>query len=278
MQDRAPHQGLDEGRANLLREERQDTIAILTLTRSDARNSLSLEMIGALQAAVDRLSTDRTVSAVVLAATGPAFCAGHDLKELAAHRTDDDRGRAFYRLTMDRCAALMTSILRAPKPFIAAVEGVATAAGCQLVATCDLAVAGAAARFATPGVNIGLFCSTPMVALSRNVPRKRAMEMLLLGELIDAQSAADYGLVNRVVAEGAAQDGAIEVARAIAGKSPAIVAIGKEAFYAQLELPISDAYAYAADVMVRNMMHRDAEEGIGAFIEKRPPDWKGDGS
>jgi enoyl-CoA hydratase/carnithine racemase len=276
MQDRAPQRDKKEGRAAVLREERRGAVAILTLARPDARNSLNLELLAALQAAVDRLSTDRDVSAVVLAAIGPAFSAGHDLKELAAHRADDDRGRAFYRLTMDRCAAVMTSILRAPKPFIAAVEGVATAAGCQLVATCDLAVAGAAARFATPGVNIGLFCSTPMVALSRNVPRKRAMEMLLLGELIDAQSAADYGLVNRVVAEGAALDAALETARAIAEKSPAVVAIGKEAFYAQLELPISDAYAYASEVMVRNMMLRDAEEGIGAFIEKRPPDWKGD--
>ena len=276
MQDRASQQGRDESHAQLLREERRDAVAILTLTRSHARNSLSLDMLAALQAAIDRLSVDRGVSAVVIAAAGPAFSAGHDLKELAAHRTDEDRGRAFYRLTMDRCAAVMTSILRAPKPFIAAVEGVATAAGCQLVATCDLAVAGAAARFATPGVNIGLFCSTPMVALSRNVPRKRAMEMLLLGEMIDAQSAADYGLVNRVVAEGAALDAAIDVARTIAAKSPAVVAIGKEAFYAQLELPVADAYAYASEVMVRNMMHRDAEEGIGAFIEKRPPDWKGD--
>ena len=276
MQDRAPQQGTDKGRAALLREERRDAIVILTLTRPDARNSLSLDLLAALQAAIDRLSTDRGVSAVVLAATGPAFCAGHDLKELAAHRADDDRGRAFYARTMERCAAVMTSILRSPKPFIAAVEGVATAAGCQLVATCDLAVAGAAARFATPGVNIGLFCSTPMVALSRNVPRKRAMEMLLLGELIDAQSAADYGLVNRIVAEGGALDAALDVARMIAEKSPAIVAIGKEAFYAQLELPVTDAYAYASEVMVRNMMHRDAEEGIGAFIEKRPPDWKGD--
>ncbi|MEO8650988.1 MAG: enoyl-CoA hydratase [Hyphomicrobiaceae bacterium] len=276
MQDRAPQQSKHEAHAAMLREERRGAIAILTLARPDARNSLSLDLLAALQTVIDRLSTDRDVSAVVLAATGPAFCAGHDLKELAAHRADADRGRAFYRLTMDRCAAVMTSILRAPKPFIAAVEGVATAAGCQLVATCDLAVAGAAARFATPGVNIGLFCSTPMVALSRNVPRKRAMEMLLLGELIDAQSAADYGLVNRVVAEGAALDAALGVARTIAEKSPAIVAIGKEAFYAQLELPVTDAYAYASDVMVRNMMHRDAEEGIGAFIEKRPPDWKGD--
>jgi enoyl-CoA hydratase/carnithine racemase len=276
MQDRASHQGKGEGRLAVLREERRGAVAILTLTRPDARNSLNLELLASLQAAVDRLSADRDVSAVVLAATGSAFSAGHDLKELAAHRTDEDRGRAFYRLTMERCAALMTSILRSPKPFIAAVEGVATAAGCQLVATCDLAVAGGAARFATPGVNIGLFCSTPMVALSRNVPRKRAMEMLLLGEMIDAQCAADHGLVNRVVAEGAALDTALELGRAIAEKSPAIVAIGKEAFYGQLELPVTDAYAYASEVMVRNMMHRDAEEGIGAFIEKRPPDWKGD--
>jgi enoyl-CoA hydratase/carnithine racemase len=276
MQDRASQQGRDESHAQLLREERRDAVAILTLTRPHARNSLSLDMLAALQVAIDRLSVDRGVSAVVIAAAGPAFSAGHDLKELAAHRADEDRGRAFYRLTMDRCAAVMTSILRAPKPFIAAVEGVATAAGCQLVATCDLAGAGAPARFATPGVNIGLFCSTPMVALSRNVPRKRAMEMLLLGELIDAQSAAAYGLVNRVVAEGAALDAALDVARTIAAKSPAVVAIGKEAFYAQLELPVTHAYAYASEVMVRNMMHRDAEEGIGAFIEKRPPDWKGD--
>lgn len=276
MQDRAPEHTTDDVFSTVLREERRGAIAIVTLMRPDARNSLSLDLLAALQGAIDRLSADRGVSAVVLAATGPAFCAGHDLKELAAHRTDADRGRDFYRLTMDRCAAVMTSILRSPKPFVAAVEGVATAAGCQLVATCDLAVAGAAARFATPGVNIGLFCSTPMVALSRNVPRKRAMEMLLLGELIDAQSAADYGLVNRVVVEGAALDVALEVARTIASKSTAVVAIGKEAFYAQLELPISDAYAYASEVMVRNMMHRDAEEGIGAFIQKRPPDWKGD--
>jgi enoyl-CoA hydratase/carnithine racemase len=276
MQDRAPEHTTDDVCSTVLREERRGAIAIVTLMRPDARNSLSLDLLAALHGAIDRLSADRGVSAVVLAATGPAFCAGHDLKELAAHRTDADRGRDFYRLTMDRCAAVMTSILRSPKPYVAAVEGVATAAGCQLVATCDLAVAGAAARFATPGVNIGLFCSTPMVALSRNVPRKRAMEMLLLGEWIDAQSAADYGLVNRVVAEGAALDVALEVARSIASKSPAVVAIGKEAFYAQLELPISDAYAYASEVMVRNMMHRDAEEGIGAFIQKRPPDWKGD--
>lgn len=276
MQDGGPEQGTMKDGTSLLSEARHERIAVLTLTRSEARNSLSLEMLAVLQSAVDRLSVDRSVSAVVIAATGPAFCAGHDLKELTAHRRDADRGRAFYALTMARCAALMTSIMRSPKPFIAAVEGVATAAGCQLVATCDLAVVGAAARFATPGVDIGLFCSTPMVALTRNVPRKRAMEMLLTGEMLAAEEAAAYGLVNRVVAEGGALDGALELGRTIAAKSPATIRIGKEAFYAQIEKPVADAYAYAAEVMVRNMMHRDAEEGIGAFIAKRPPAWKGD--
>ena len=276
MQDGgSPKDTAREG-APLLSEARHDAVAVLTLTRPEARNSLSLDMLLALQSAIDRLSGERDVSAVVLAATGPAFCAGHDLKELTAHRRDEDRGRAFYALTMTRCAGVMTSIMRSPKPFIAAVEGVATAAGCQLVATCDLAVAGEAAKFATPGVDIGLFCSTPMVALSRNVPRKRAMEMLLLGEMLGAKEAADYGLVNRVVAAGEALDAAIALGRVIASKSPATVRIGKEAFYAQVEKPIADAYTYASDVMVRNMMHRDAEEGIGAFIDKRPPAWKGD--
>lgn len=276
MQDRTPPQGTPQGDTSFLLEARHGAVAVLTLARPAARNSLSLDMLAALQAAIDRLSTDRDVSAVVLAAAGPAFCAGHDLKELIAHRADADGGRAFYEVTMNRCATVMTSILRSPKPFIAAVEGVATAAGCQLVATCDLAIAGDGAKFATPGVNIGLFCSTPMVALSRNVSRKRAMEMLLLGEQLDARAAADYGLVNRVVPVGGALDAALDMARAIASKSPATVAIGKEAFYAQVEMPVAEAYAFASDVMVRNMMHRDAEEGIGAFIEKRPPDWKGD--
>ncbi|MBN9264777.1 MAG: enoyl-CoA hydratase [Hyphomicrobium sp.] len=276
MQDGGQQQTTTKDGASFLSEARHDAVAVLTLTRPEARNSLSLDMLAALQSAIDRLSGERGVSAVVLAATGPAFCAGHDLKELTAHRSDADGGRGFYALTMMRCAAVMTSIMRSPKPFIAAVEGVATAAGCQLVATCDLAVAGAAARFATPGVDIGLFCSTPMVALTRNVPRKRAMEMLLLGEMIGAREAADYGLVNRVVAEGGALDGALALGRTIASKSPATIRIGKEAYYAQIEKPVAEAYAYASDVMVRNMMHRDAEEGIGAFIEKRPPAWKGD--
>jgi enoyl-CoA hydratase/carnithine racemase len=275
MQDGGAPQVTKDG-TSFVSEARHDAVAVLTFMRSEARNSLSLDMLAALQSAIDRLSGEREVSAVVLAATGPAFCAGHDLKELTAHRRDEDGGRGFYALTMMRCASVMTSIMRSPKPFIAAVEGVATAAGCQLVATCDLAVAGAAAKFATPGVDIGLFCSTPMVALSRNVPRKRAMEMLLLGEMLGAKEAADYGLVNRVVAEGEALGAAIELGRVIASKSPATIRIGKEAFYAQIEKPVADAYAYASEVMVRNMMHRDAEEGIGAFIDKRPPSWKGD--
>jgi enoyl-CoA hydratase/carnithine racemase len=276
MQDGGSQQRSMKDGASHLSEARHDAVVVLTLTRPEARNSLSLEMLAALQSAIDRLSGDRDVKVVVIAATGPAFCAGHDLKELTAHRKDADGGRAFYALTMERCASLMMSIMRSPKPFIAAVEGVATAAGCQLVATCDLAVAGAAARFATPGVDIGLFCSTPMVALTRNVPRKRAMEMLLTGEMLGAAEAANYSLVNRIAAEGAALEAALELGRTIASKSPATIRIGKEVFYAQIEMPIADAYAYASEVMVRNMMHRDAEEGIGAFIEKRPPGWKGD--
>lgn len=258
-----------------IRVERRDALAVLTLDRPAARNSLSLATIGALQAAIDRLSIDLEIRAVVIAANGPAFCAGHDLKELAARRDDGDGGRGFYAEIMDRCATMMTAIVESPKPFIAAVEGVATAAGCQLVATCDLAVAGADARFATPGVNIGLFCSTPMVALSRNIPRKRAMEMLLTGELLDAAGAADYGLVNRVVPAGEALAQAIGLGQLIASKSAATVAIGKRAFYDQLELGLRDAYRMAGEVMVENMMYRDAAEGIGAFIEKRVPEWKG---
>lgn len=250
-------------------------IAVLTLNRPAPRNSLSLAMIDALTRAIADLSGDRAVHAVVMAANGPAFCAGHDLKELTAARAQDDRGRAFFKLTMDRCAAMMQAIMASPKPFIAAVHGTATAAGCQLVATCDLAVASEAATFATPGVNIGLFCSTPMVALSRNVSRKQAMEMLLLGEMLPAREAKEFGLVNRVVPADRVMDEALAMARAVASKSPLTVAIGKAAFYAQAEMPVADAYAYTATVMVENMMARDAAEGIGAFIDKRPPEWTG---
>jgi enoyl-CoA hydratase/carnithine racemase len=259
----------------VLLEERRGAVALLTLNRPAQRNSLSEALILALQEAVDRLSAASDVAAVVIASQGPAFSSGHDLKEMTARRTDPDGGRAYFAHLMDLCARMMLAITRSPKPFIAAIEGVASAAGCQLVATCDLAVAGSAARFTTPGVNIGLFCSTPMVALSRNVPRKRAMEILLLGEMLEAEAAADYGLVNRVVPAGEALAGALAMAQKIASKSSATVAIGKEAFYRQIEMPVAEAYAEAASVMVRNMMLRDAEEGIGAFIDKRPPVWKG---
>jgi enoyl-CoA hydratase/carnithine racemase len=244
------------------------------MNRVAARNSLSLSMIDGLHAAVSELAEDSGVAAIVLAANGPVFSAGHDLKELSAHRTDSDKGLAFFESTMERCSGMMQAIVACPKPVIAAVQGTATAAGCQLVATCDLAVAAENAEFCTPGVNIGLFCSTPMVALSRNVTRKRAMEMLLLGEMLPASAAAEYGLVNRVVPQDELMDAAISLAGKIAKKPPAIVAMGKAAFYTQAELPLSEAYAYATKVMVENMMTRDAEEGIGAFLQKRKPKWK----
>ncbi len=250
-------------------------VAVLTMNRAASRNSLSLAMIEAVNISVVELGKDTAVAAIVLAADGPVFCAGHDLKELTAHRADSDGGRAFFADTMTRCSAMMQAIVACPKPVIAAVQGTATAAGCQLVATCDLAVAADTAKFCTPGVNIGLFCSTPMVALSRNVGRKRAMEMLLLGEMLSAADAADYGLVNRVVPQQRVLPEALALAGKIAEKSPATVAIGKAAFYAQAEMPLREAYAYASQVMTENMMARDAAEGIGAFLEKRKPEWKG---
>jgi enoyl-CoA hydratase/carnithine racemase len=253
--------------------ERHDATLILTLSRPDRRNSLSEAMLDALQKALDAAAGDASVRALVIAGKGPAFCAGHDLRELSSRRSDPDRGRAYFEMVMGKCARMMLSIVRCPKPVIAAVEGPALAAGCQMVATCDLAVAGEAASFCTPGVNIGLFCSTPMVALSRNVPRKRAMEMLLLGEMLPARSAADYGLVNRVVPAGKAMEEALGLARTIAAKPPVTLAIGKEAFYRQIEMPLGEAYDYAAGVMVKNMLHGEAAEGIGAFLEKRAPDW-----
>ncbi len=250
-------------------------VAQVALNRPAARNALSLSLIHQLHVVIKTLGQDAQVSAIVLSAEGPVFSSGHDLKELTAHRADSDGGRAFYDTTMTSCAAMMQAIVACPRPVIAAVHGTATAAGCQLVATCDLAVAAETAQFATPGVNIGLFCSTPMVALSRNVSRKRAMEMLLLGEMLSAPDAAAYGLVNRVVAPGQVLEEALAMASTIASKSKATVAIGKEAFYRQLEQPLHEAYAYAAGVMTRNMMEADAGEGICAFLEKRQPNWQG---
>jgi enoyl-CoA hydratase/carnithine racemase len=257
-----------------LRSERAGAVRILTLARPDKRNSLSEAMLSALQAAIEAADGDDSVRAVVLAAEGPVFCAGHDLKELTVRRGDADGGRAYHAEIMRRCSDMMRSIVRSPKPFIAAVQGPALAAGCQLVATCDLAVAATQATFATPGVNIGLFCSTPMVALARNVPRKRAMEMLLLGEQLAADKAAEYGLVNRVVPAARVGAEALALAELIASKPKTTVAIGKEAFYRQLEMELDQAYIYAAGVMVENMLHAEAKEGIGAFLEKRQPDWE----
>jgi len=256
-----------------LRSERVGRVQLLTLTRPERRNSLSQAMLAALQAAIEAADGDEAVRAVVLAAEGPVFSAGHDLRELTQHRSDGDGGRAYHTLIMRQCAKMMRAIVHCRKPVIAAVQGPALAAGCQLVATCDLAVAAEHASFATPGVNIGLFCSTPMVALSRNVPRKRAMEMLLLGEQLPAAQAAEYGLVNRVVAADRVLAEAMAMAELIASKPKATVAIGKEAFYRQLEMELADAYDYASGVMVENMLHAEAKEGIGAFLEKRRPDW-----
>lgn len=248
-------------------------MAVLTLCDAKRRNALSLATITALQMALDGISEDAGIRAVVIEAEGPAFSAGHDLKELTAHRGDADDGRAFFTKTFADCAAMMQAITALPQPVIAAVEGVATAAGCQLVAACDLAVAGEDAQFATPGVNIGLFCSTPMVALSRNVPRKHAMELLLTGDLTDAQEAARIGLVNRVVAQGQALATALDYGRKIAAKPASTISLGKRAFVQQLEMPLAEAYAFTTRVIVENMLHPDAAEGICAFIEKRPPGW-----
>jgi enoyl-CoA hydratase/carnithine racemase len=269
----APTRRPVQSEAVLLRET-HGSIAVLTLNRPAARNALSEEMIAALHAEIDAIAADAAVRAVVIAANGPAFSAGHDLKQLTARRIDADGGLAYFRHIMTSCSAMMQAIVQCPKPVIAAVNGIATAAGCQLVATCDLAVASAAARFATPGVDIGLFCSTPMVALSRNVARKHAMEMLLTGEIVPADKAAAMGLVNEVVAAGQERVRAIELAQLIASKSSHVIGIGKAAFYRQLELPLAAAYDDAAKVMTENMMARDAEEGICAFIEKRDPIWE----
>jgi enoyl-CoA hydratase/carnithine racemase len=254
--------------AAILFEERADGVLRVILNRPEARNALSVELMTALLAALGRVADDPLSRVVVIAGAGPAFCAGHDLRELR-----QDRRRETYQRIFALCSELMLAIVRLPKPVIAEVHGVATAAGCQLVATCDLAVAAAEARFATPGVNIGLFCSTPMVALSRAVGRKAAMEMLLTGELIDAATARSLGLVNRVVAREGLRDAVDGLARQIAGKSAFTVKIGKEAFYRQAELDLAAAYRYAAEVMTTNMLAEDAGEGIDAFLAKRAPVW-----
>ena len=255
--------------APVLREALGDGVWRLTLNRPAARNALTVGLMAALSEALGAAAEDSGCRVVIVAGNGPAFCAGHDLRELRSDPT-----RAAYERVFAQCSALMLQIVRLPKPVIAQVHGVATAAGCQLVATCDLAVAAEDARFATPGVDIGLFCSTPMVALTRSVGRKAAMEMLLTGEFVDADSARALGLVNRVVPAAELAAATTALARRIAGKSALTVAIGKAAFYRQAELGLADAYRYAAEVMTRNMLAHDAAEGIDAFLQKRPPLWR----
>jgi enoyl-CoA hydratase/carnithine racemase len=253
----------------ILLEERTDRILRVILNRPEARNALSIGLMTALIEALGSAANDPETRVVVIAGAGPAFCAGHDLRELR-----EDPRRETYQRIFALCSELMLTIVRLPKPVIAEVRGVATAAGCQLVATCDLAVAAEEARFATPGINIGLFCSTPMVALTRSIGRKAAMEMLLTGELVDAETARSLGLVNRVVQREGLREAVDNLARQIAGKSALTVKIGKEAFYRQAELDLAGAYRYAAEVMTINMLARDAGEGIDAFLGKRAPAWQ----
>jgi len=261
--------------SHLVKRTDDGAVATLTLNSPKTRNALSLEMIEALIEAFDAVAEDDKIRAAVLWGEGPALSAGHDLKEIQAHRNDSDRGRSFYAREMASCAELMQNIVHLEKPVIAAVEGVATAAGCQLVASCDLAIAGAHARFALPGVNIGLFCSTPLVAVGRAVARKHAMEMALTGDMLDAERAEKIGLVNRVVPEGRALVEAQALAQRIATRSAATIRFGKPTFYSQIEAPLDDAYEIAGRAMVENLDHADSAEGISAFLEKREPKWEG---
>ena len=239
-------------------------------------NLLSIEVMRDIQAELDRARDDTAVRVIVIAAAGKMFCAGHDLKQMTAHRGDADGGKAFFEETFAVCSRLMQSIVGHPKPVIAEVDGIATAAGCQLVASCDLAIASDQATFGVNGINVGLFCTTPGVALVRGLKPKHAMEMLLTGEMIDAATARDFGLVNRVVPREYLTQIVNKYAQTIVSKSPATVKLGKEAFYRQAEMGLAEAYDYASRVMVENLLGADAKEGIGAFIEKRKPEWKGE--
>ena len=256
--------------------ERHDTNAIahLKMNAPDKLNALSEAMLSALQDQFDSLQNDRQIRAVILSGAGKAFCAGHDLKEMTAGRQAEDGGKAYFKELFQKCARMMSSIQKLPQPVIAQVHGIATAAGCQMVASCDMAVAADSTRFGVNGVNIGLFCSTPMVALSRNIPRKQAFEMLTTGQFINAERARDLGLINRIASEDELQEATSELAETVASKLAVAVKIGKEAFYNQLQMSLSDAYDYTGSVMVENMLFRDTEEGISAFIEKRDPNWE----
>lgn len=259
--------------ALVLREDRTG-VARLTMNAPERLNALSDEMLAALHEALDQVAGDPAVKAVTLAGAGKAFCAGHDLKQMQAGRQSEDGGAAYFKDLFDRCTALMQRIRTLPQPVIAQVHGIATAAGCQLVATCDLAIAAEGTKFGVNGVNIGLFCSTPMVALSRNIPRKQAFEMLTTGQFIEAARAAELGLINRAVPADDLPAATQELAETIAAKLASAVRIGKHAFYDQLEMDIASAYAFTGDVMVTNLAEPDTAEGMAAFLEKRRPDWQ----
>jgi enoyl-CoA hydratase/carnithine racemase len=262
---------------SLILRSDEDGIAILTLNSPKSINALSEAMLATLSEMLDKIAADRSVKVVILRSGGNHFCAGHNLKEMTARRADEDGGFQYFQDLFAKCSAMMLRVVRLPQPVIAEVKGIATAAGCQLVASCDLAVSAEDATFATSGVNIGLFCSTPMVALSRNVPRKLAMEMLLLGEFLPADRVAEMGLVNRIVPLADVEKASMEMARIIADKSPAAVKIGKRAFYEQLEMPLEQAYAFAGRTMAENMMAKDTVAGLGAFTRKEPmPEWTGE--
>ena len=270
-------QAVAESQTALVALEKESGVATVTLNRPRALNALAEGVLEQMQATLDAIAEDRSVKAVILQGAGDHFCAGHDLKEMTARRADADGGRAYFEHLFATCSKMMMSIVRLPQPVIAKVRGIATAAGCQLVAACDLAIAAEGSRFATSGVNIGLFCSTPMVALSRNVTRKHAMEMLLLGDFISADRAGEMGLLNWVVPAAELDAAAQEIAERIAGKSPKALKVGKRAFYEQAEMSLEEAYAFAGRAMAENMMALDAEAGIGAFIAKEPmPEWKGE--
>ena len=256
--------------------ERHDTGAVtrLVMNAPERLNALSDEMLAALHTSLDEIANDRSIRAVIISGNGKAFCAGHDLKQMTTGRQAEDGGKAYFKDLFDRCAAMMARVQSLPQPVIAQVHGIATAAGCQLVATCDLAIAAQGTKFGVNGVNIGLFCSTPMVALSRNIGRKQAFEMLTTGAFIEAERAGTLGLINRVVAAEALENEAIALAKTVASKLGTAVKIGKKAFYNQIEMNVADAYAYTGDVMVENMLDRDTSEGIAAFLDKRDPTWE----
>lgn len=251
-------------------------VARLHMNAPERLNALSDEMLGALQSQLNELRETQSVRAIILSGAGKAFCAGHDLKQMTAGRQNEDGGMAYFKDLFDRCALMMQTIRAMPQPVIAQVHGIATAAGCQLVASCDLAIAAQGTRFGVNGVNIGLFCSTPMVALSRNIPRKQAFEMLSTGDFIEAERAEALGLINRVVAPDALETSTQAMAKKIADKLGAAVKIGKSAFYEQMDMTLAEAYAFTGEIMVENMLYRDTEEGIAAFLEKRPPNWDQD--